>query len=191
MARDRKGHPPAAEEDLKLWQGIAKTTKPLRGRKDLPPDAAAKAEADEKGEDAAAKPPPRPRSLPRREAARAEAAPLPLSAGAGAGVDRRTADRLKRGKLPIEGRLDLHGMTQAEAQRAVSDFIAGGARAGRRCLLVITGKGSGREGGVLRQSLPGWLNEPVNRARLVAFTPAQPQHGGHGAIYLLLKRTRD
>src|SRR5205823_7371761 len=58
-----------------------------------------------------------------------------------AGIDRATAERLKRGRYPVAARLDLHGMTQAEAHRALAGFVAGSRAGGRRCLLVITGHG--------------------------------------------------
>ena len=106
-----------------------------------------------------------------------------------AGIDRATAERLKRGRRPIEARLDLHGMTQAEAHAALSRFIAGSRSAGRRCVLVITGHGR-ISGGILKQSVPRWLNEPGMRRHLLAITPAQPQHGGAGALYLLLRRSK-
>lgn len=106
-------------------------------------------------------------------------------------LDRRSADRLKRGQLPIEARLDLHGLTQLEARRALDAFLAAGVAAGRRCVLVITGKGGmGGEVGVLRRAVPQWLNEPGNREKVLAFSYALPKHGGNGAIYLLLKRQR-
>jgi DNA-nicking Smr family endonuclease len=115
----------------------------------------------------------------------------PLASDASPGLDRRTAERLRRGALAIEARLDLHGMTQEEAHRALDAFLARAAQAGKRCVLVITGKGGRSSGdGVLRAAVPRWLNETPNRARLLAFTPAQPQHGGAGALYLLLKRRR-
>ncbi len=192
MDRDRKGRPAqplTSEDDLELWRGIAKTARPLRKRNERAEASESRPAEETPRRAATEKAPERPRVPPRRR--EVEAPPPPLAAGAGADVDRRTADRLKRGKLRIEGRLDLHGMTQEEARDAVSGFIAASVASGRRCVLVITGKGSGREGGALRRGLPGWLNEPVNRARLVAFAPAQPQHGGHGAMYLLLKRSRD
>ncbi len=115
---------------------------------------------------------------------------VPAPRASGTGLDRRSAQRLKRGQMPIEARLDLHGMTQAEAHRTLHRFIAASAEAGRRNLLVITGKGSGAEGGVLRAAVPRWLVEGENRARVLAFTPAQPRHGGAGALYLLLRRRR-
>jgi DNA-nicking Smr family endonuclease len=113
----------------------------------------------------------------------------PLAAGAPAGLDRRTARRLRRGELPIEDWLDLHGRTQEEAHAALGRFLAAAEAAGRRCVLVITGKGArGEGGGVLRRMVPRWLNEPANRARVVALAPARPRDGGEGALYLLLRR---
>jgi DNA-nicking Smr family endonuclease len=115
----------------------------------------------------------------------------PLAPDAAPGLDRRTAERLRGGALPIEARLDLHGMTQAEAHRALDTFLARAVEAEKRCVLVITGKGGRMAGdGVLRAAVPRWLNEAPNRARLLAFAPAQPQHGGAGALYLLLRRRR-
>lgn len=123
----------------------------------------------------------------------AKAAPQPHGPAphvSGTGLDRRSAQRLKRGQMPIEAWLDLHGMTQAEAHCALHRFITASAQAGRRNLLVITGKGSSTEGGVLRAAVPHWLAEDENRARVLAFTQAQPRHGGAGALYLLLRRRR-
>src|SRR5439155_6759053 len=76
-----------------------------------------------------------------------------------AGVDRATAERLKRGRRPVEASLDLHGMTQAEAHRALAGFIAGSRAAGLRCVLVITGHGR-LSGGILKAAVPRWLDEP-------------------------------
>src|SRR5882724_7196303 len=110
-----------------------------------------------------------------------------ISHGRAAGIDRRSAERLSRGRLPIEGRLDLHGMTQAAAVDRLAQFIARSEAAGKRCVLVITGKGLA-SGGVLRDQVPRWLNLPPNRARVLAFDYARQQHGGSGALYVLLKR---
>ncbi len=124
-------------------------------------------------------PPPKPAALP------------PLAPGAPAGLDKHTAQRLKRGQLAIDGRIDLHGMTQAEAHRALTAYLERAQGAARRCVLVITGKGRvSEEGGVLRAMVPRWLNAPANRARVLAITPAQPKDGGAGALYVLLRRKR-
>ena len=110
----------------------------------------------------------------------------PLSHGVTAGLDKRTAQRLKKGRLPIEARLDLHGHSQEQAFRALHGFIDGQWAAGRRCVLVVTGKGKG----VLKDAVPRWLNEPLLRMKILSFTYAQRQDGGEGALYILLKRAR-
>ncbi len=107
------------------------------------------------------------------------------------GVDRATAERLKRGLRPIDARLDLHGLTQAEAHRALVEFVEACHGCGRRCLLVITGRGLGPEGaGVLKTAVPRWLTESSLRRRILAVAAAQPRHGGAGALYVLLRRRR-
>jgi DNA-nicking Smr family endonuclease len=108
-----------------------------------------------------------------------------------AGIDRANAERLKRGLHKIEARLDLHGMTQAEAHSALGVFIGASHDAGHRCVLVITGRGLSPNGpGILKRSLPRWLEEPELRRQVLAIAPAQPHHGGVGATYLLLRRRR-
>ena len=106
-----------------------------------------------------------------------------------AGIDRASVLRLKRGAYPIEARLDLHGMTRAEAHPALAAFIAASVAAGQRCVLVITGLGPNRDG-VLRRAVPRWLAEAGFRQQILAIVPAQPRHGGEGALYLLLRRRR-
>jgi DNA-nicking Smr family endonuclease len=122
-------------------------------------------------------------------------------AGRAPGLDRRSALRLQRGKTVIDGRIDLHGMTQSQARSALSTFVTSGHRHGHRCLLVITGKGRrpkagsdapwGSEPGILRRMVPNWLEEPPIAGCVLAYSPAQPEHGGSGALYVLLKRRRD
>jgi len=121
------------------------------------------------------------------------APPLPeLDHGAAPGLDKRTFERLRRGRIAIDSRLDLHGFTQQEAHRALHDFLTSSQAAGRRCVLVITGKGSRGDGetGVLRTAVPAWLNRPPNRDRVLAFCYATPAHGGEGALFVLLRRHR-
>lgn len=118
--------------------------------------------------------------------------PAPLSADGFAGVDRRTVERMRRGKLPIDARLDLHGSYQDAAQADLNAFITSCAATGCRTVLVITGKGSVSEGGgVLRRRLPDWLNQPACRPHVLAFAGARPEHGGSGAFYVLLRRRRE
>jgi len=108
------------------------------------------------------------------------------------GLDKSSSKKLKKGNLAIEGRMDLHGMTQAQAHRALDSFIAGSQAAGKRCVLVITGKGLAPDGstGVLRREVPRWLNESPNRTRVLAFSHATPRDGGEGALYIMLKRLK-
>jgi DNA-nicking Smr family endonuclease len=165
-------------DDLRLWRHVTQDVTPLRPTP-TPDDPPAPS---------AASPPALPLS---REPAPRTAAPLrDLTPGKIADVDRATGDKLRRGNLVIDGRLDLHGLTQPEAHEALDRFLASSVTMGRRCVLVITGKGVGVSGGVLRQAVPRWLNEAPNRARVLAVTPAQPRHGGAGALYVLLKRKR-
>ncbi len=155
------------------------------------------------GDDGAERAPPTaPKRRPATAAAVLSAGPKPparkpaelpeLRHGIIPGVDKSTATRLKKGRQPIEARLDLHGMTQAEAHPALDGFIDKACRAGKRGVLVITGKGAKQDGsvGVLRQAVPRWLNLPPNRARILAFSHATAKDGGEGALYVLLKRKR-
>jgi DNA-nicking Smr family endonuclease len=144
----------------------------MRGVTRLEPEAAPPAEP----------PPPHPEPVPR-------AAKAPSDHPA-AGLDRRSAQRLRRGELRPEARLDLHGMTQEEAHRALAHFIARAQEDGLRALLVITGKGGGGRGGVLREAVPRWLEEPSIRGRILGVAPARPKDGGAGALYVLLRRRR-
>ncbi len=100
-----------------------------------------------------------------------------------AAFDRRTNRRLGRGREHIDARLDLHGQTQGSAHQALHSFLHASHRKGARFVLIITGKS-----GVLNRFVPLWLNEPAMRAHIGAVSPASPRHGGHGALYVRLKR---
>ncbi len=188
-------------EDRDLWRHVNRDTVPLKGR-----DYGAGAFAEMmRGEEEAHSSkrsdipkPQKPQADPRLLLRTRTPTPAPrgraelLAHGSSAGLDRRNAERLKRGKMNIEATLDLHGMTQAQAHGALSRFIQRSEAGGLRCVLVITGKGIAKEsGGVLRNQVPNWLNEPGNRERIIAFNYAQQSHGGTGALYVLLKRRRD
>ena len=193
--------PEISEADRALWRKVTEDARPLEKRRDA---AADPPRPEDPGAEAAAPAPPpaKPRkaAAPARPAtagtARKPAAPA-LESGRAAGLDRRNLERLRRGKLPIEATIDLHGDTQAVAHRRLSAFLARAQATGKRCVLVITGKGrlgrseSGQEPGVIRANLPRWLNEAPNRERVLAFAQAQPSHGGAGAFYVLLKRRRE
>jgi len=182
----RPGKPDTTDEDdALLWKRIADTTKPLPGRSVKLPAARAK-----QRKPAAKTSPPAPAAPPKQPERREPPKPPELRPGEAKGLDRRTAERLRRGQFPIEARIDLHGQTQAEAHRALIAFVAGSHKAGRRCVLVITGKGSTSGGpgrGVLRARLGDWLKEEAFRELVVRASPAHPRHGGSGAFYLFLK----
>lgn len=106
--------------------------------------------------------------------------------GQAPGVDRRTATRLQRGQMRIEGRIDLHGHTQETAHRQLNAFIENAYAQGRRAVLVITGKGKG----VLQNAVPRWLNQPPLRRLILSFNYAQPKDGGGGALYVLIRKKK-
>ena len=107
------------------------------------------------------------------------------------GIDSSLARKFKRGKVPIENTLDMHGLKQKEAEKSLSNFINCSFNTNLRCLLVITGKGSGLEGsGVLKKMTPHWLNSPLNREKILSFTEAKQSDGGAGALYVLLSKNK-
>ena len=178
---------PPSPEESELWRTAMREAKPLKRQRPPAKKAAAATPPAE-----AVAPPVRAKRLPPPAPAPPPAKPPELAAGRIAGVDKRLAERLKRGQLAIEGMLDLHGLTQEEAHRQLDGFLAHAAHGGRRCVLVITGKGVWRsDSGILKEMVPRWLNEAPNRARVLAIANAQPRHGGSGALYVLLKRRRE
>ncbi len=193
MPREPESRPPPGEDERALWRAVTRDTVPLKGRNRPPPrPAPAAPPAVAAGSTAAVPRAPPPPSTPPPPSP-PPPSPPPLDHGRAPGLDKRTAERLKRGQLAIEARIDLHGLTRADAHRELTAFIDGAHKAGRRCVLVITGKGARAEngnGGVLRGAVPRWLNQAPLRPRLLAFCYAQPKHGGDGALYLLLKRRR-
>ena len=107
--------------------------------------------------------------------------------------DRDVSRSLSRGKLVPQASIDLHGMTVAAAERAVTRFLDDAAARDLRVVLVVTGKGVRLEGGRvfggrIRSEFVGWLNRADNRERVRAVRPAHPRHGGGGAFYVLLRR---
>jgi DNA-nicking Smr family endonuclease len=169
----KANNPVSVRGDLLLWREAMRSVTPLRGR------AAP-------GSPARGSPPP----VAVEEMRTAEPR-RPPALNHFSGIDRANAERLKRGLHPIEARLDLHGKTQAAAHHALAAFIHSSSDAGRRCVLVITGRGFGPSGpGVLKSAVPRWLEEVGLRGKILAIAPAQPRDGGAGALYLLLRRRR-
>ncbi|MDB5407188.1 MAG: mismatch repair protein MutS [Rhodospirillales bacterium] len=181
----------ASRGELELWHAAMRDARPLRHRPPRPaaPDPVAVAEPASEA------------PLPPRARRKTVVAPAPIALPALAdrnapGLDRASAERLKRGKYAIDDRLDLHGMTQEVAHRALESFILAATRRGLRCVIVITGKGlrgiaeGAADLGILRNAVPRWLNESNLRGKILAFTTAQPRDGGGGALYVLLRRAR-
>lgn len=114
-------------------------------------------------------------------------------------LDRRTSDKLRKGKMPIEARLDLHGMSREVAHDAVTNFIISSQERGLRTVIIITGKGKSKSTsddwlvkgkGVLKENVPYWLEGIELRPYVLKFMSAQPKDGGTGALYVYLKRQR-
>ncbi|MEZ2145660.1 Smr/MutS family protein [Bradyrhizobium sp. DN5] len=174
-----------SEEERALWDNVAKQVKPLRKSR------VAKAPAAPRGEPAPTSPSARP-APPARPVA---AAPVPRVAKPSmpplAPLGKRERAKLSRGRSEIEARLDLHGMTQTRAHRALTGFLHRAHHDGLTFVLVITGKGrSGGESGVLRRQVPEWLSLPEFRAFVVGFEEAHIGHGGQGALYVRIRRPR-
>ena len=116
--------------------------------------------------------------------------PADFRLGERSGVDRTSARRMQRGQVSIEDRLDLHGLSQEQAQKEVKAFISGAAQKNFRHVLIITGKG--RDGhGILREKVPEWLKDSPLCYQINAISYAQPKDGGKGALYIRLKRQRE
>ena len=115
------------------------------------------------------------------------------------GVNGATKDRLRRGLLEPDAKLNLHGMTEAAAYRALGKFLIGARQRGNRLILVVTGKGNPRKEesaswmasphGVLKQMVPRWLKEPGLAALIASTRPAHVRHGGGGALYVYLRKS--
>jgi DNA-nicking Smr family endonuclease len=144
-------------------------------------------------------PPPSPSSEPSRPAVPRPVRPLPAPAVVEAKpappprLDRRFKQRLARGLIAIDARIDLHGLTQAEAFAQLTAFLRRARRDGARTVLVITGKGTAYDQeaparGVLRRQVPLWLSASALREAVIAFAPAAAEHGGAGALYVRLRR---
>jgi len=181
---------PVSREEQSLWRQVTGDVEPISSQppkesKTQPANVKTKNPKPPKAKTATSAPPPPPPAPPVRTKPQPELVP-----GKTAGLDKRNAQRLKRGQLRPEARVDLHGMTQSEAHAKLNSFIAECRMADRRTVLVITGKGSVREGGVLRRMVPHWLNQPSLREMVIAIEQATPRDGGAGAYYLLLRRRR-
>jgi DNA-nicking Smr family endonuclease len=177
-----------SEEEHALWETVAKQFKPLRRK----PRAAKAAPSAPAQEAVVAKAPAARKSLPAAKPAAITkpAPPVPPLAPLG----RRERSQLSRGRKEIDARLDLHGMTQTRAHRVLFNFLQRASSEGATFVLVITGKGRSvgpdSERGVLRRQVPEWLSLPEFRSLVVGFEEAHIGHGGEGALYVRIRRSR-
>jgi DNA-nicking Smr family endonuclease len=180
---------PLSDEDEALWSGYARSITPLPPAKSKPQPKSA--------------PQPKPMAPAARDVKptpgiTARHVPvLPAKSPALAPFDRRSKQRLARGRDAIDARIDLHGMTQTEAHHALASFLRRAQADGARTVLVVTGKGAGKSSrgddvarGVLRRQVPLWLALPEFRPLIVGFDEAHVSHGGQGALYVRLRRPR-
>jgi DNA-nicking Smr family endonuclease len=177
------------ETDAELWARVARSAQPIAKGRIAP----------------AAAPPPKPRPKQKTtdtQPPKPAPKPVPKSAptARGEALDRQTARQLERGKLPVEARLDLHGMRQREAHAALKRFLKSAQGKGYKHVLVITGKGAAAdttrpfyesdERGVLRQAVPHWLAAPDLALVVLSYSEAPRRLGGEGALYVRLRKAR-
>jgi DNA-nicking Smr family endonuclease len=172
-------------DDLALWDGVTRSVRPLRKRTRTVQTIVEPSE------------PPKAVRTPKRAAASpavssAPASPAPKKPPAIAPLDRKTKQKIARGRDAIDARIDLHGHTQAEAHDALFRFLRRTQAKGGRVVLVITGKGGRGESdrGVLKRAVPLWLALPEFRELVSGFDSATIAHGGEGALYVRLRKSR-
>jgi DNA-nicking Smr family endonuclease len=190
MRRPRR---PLRPEEADLWSEVAQTIRPMH--KARPRKTAATAiQAPVEAPTAKAIERPKPLMI----ASRVTPEPLvrvPVQPVAAVVMDARAYTRMRKGRISPEARIDLHGMTVAEAHSALIGFIARSHASGLRLVLVITGKGKigsdpewGSPRGVLRNQVPHWLRLPPLGPRILQVAGAHASHGGDGALYVYLRK---
>ena len=182
-----------SDDDMVLWQRVITEVKPLKSTIELTEFETIFAQSDHLSPPVVnptgrmQKPPfksTRPPIAATSPASVKKANPVDLRQGERAGIDRRTQRRLFRGDVPVDRRLDLHGLTEARAENRLAQFIETAACDGCRCVLVITGKGAG----ILRGHVPNWLKRQPLSPYILALAEARPHDGSSGALYVLLRR---
>ena len=175
MSRDRpRPRRRLSEDEQRMWGNVARSVTPIRRAR--VPDSAKHGE-------------PQPAAQPRNTPAAAPGAPSTLPPRL-APIDRRARQKLARGRDPIDARIDLHGMTQAQAHAALARFLRKAQSDDAKYVLVVTGKGREPERGVLRRQVPLWLEQSEFRSLVVGFDTAHVGHGGEGALYVRVRRRR-
>lgn len=171
-----------SEADQALWANYVSQLAPLRGRGARKPQEAKPAPPA-----ALADPQPRPRVAAQATKPRKMASPLAVGDQPG-GIDSATWQRFRTGRLIAGRKLDLHGMTAQRAFHALVSFVRSAHAEQVRCVEVVTGRGSGENGGVIRRELPHWLNLPEIRPLILG--AAHPHALNQGSVRLILRRIR-
>ena len=199
MSRKRQLRP----NEMALWQEVARQTVPLGPKRkpvSMTPSTPGKTDAEAADETAYLAAFRLGEASPGRDA---QHDVLPgitdQIASAPVAMDRKSFHRLKRGKLTPEAKLDLHGMTLDQAHGALNGFVMRAHGAGKRLVLIVTGKGKNRDSGgpipvrhgVLRHNVPHWLRLPPLAPLVLQVTEAHIRHGGGGAYYVYLRRRRE
>jgi len=175
-----------SDDEQALWKGFARAITPLKRSQPAGEQNSADPVAP------SAKPA---RQESRRQPSQPVKPPPPPPPPPLAPFDRRLRQRVARGRETIGARIDLHGMTQSQAHAELLRFLHRAQENDVMLVLVVTGKGAGKaahegqnERGVLRRNVPMWLSLPEFRRYVVSFEEAHPNHGGHGALYLRMRR---
>mgnify|MGYP002712965998 CR=1 FL=1 len=183
-------------EEEELWRKVIEQTAPMHPGRPMtapPPSTHTKpAKMPVPSFRIGAAAPPRPPEADLAPGLSAQIARQPVA------MDRKRFGHMKKGRLTPEARIDLHGMTTAQAHPALQRFILASAAEGRRLVLVITGKGKSRPDrgpiperhGVLRHQVPHWLNSAPLRPHILQISEAHLKHGGTGALYVYLRKPR-
>jgi DNA-nicking Smr family endonuclease len=163
-----------SQAEAELWMTVTADVRPSRARPKKPAPSSPAIEAGA---------PPPTAAIAHDRPATPKPPPRPID------IDSRTFTKIKRGRLEVDAKLDLHGMRQHEAQRSLTAFLRRCQANGARIAIVVTGKGLTRdEGGVLRRVVPMWLEAPNLRDVVVGFGEAARHHGGEGALYVRIRR---
>jgi len=190
MSPRRKGPRGLGPDDAALWARAMKDTTPLRDRALWlePPKISTSAPPLDKA------------AMRLRNAIETPSGPAPKGP---LGIDGGLEKRMRRGAVEVDATLDLHGQTQTRAHDQLIRFLTIAEATGRRVILVITGKGAPKSDadfdsdwrvaetrGVLRQMVPQWVREPPLADKVLSIRPAHMRHGGSGAFYVILRKSR-
>ena len=182
-------------DERELWERVARTTTPMKSRPTAPAPKFEEQGSKTDNQQTSKAPPLAPFKIGSSTDVHRIAVQRP-SGKPTLKMDQKAFTRLKRGKLKPERKLDLHGMTLAQARPALTEFVLSAQAQGKRLVLVITGKGRDRDEvgpipvrtGLLRSHVPDWLARPPLAMAVLQVVEAHQRHGGSGAFYVYLKR---